>query len=96
MFPRMTIKEAKQLVNGKSQKSEIKSPLGNRGDTYENFNCRISGETSRTFMFELDKPFWDKLLSGGEIFPYMVLVGGNIIIVFIQGKSDVYQWASIR
>jgi hypothetical protein len=58
MFPRMTIKEAKQLVNGR----RVKNPVGNLGTADENFDCRVIGWTTETFMFKLDKPFWDKLL----------------------------------
>jgi hypothetical protein len=44
LFPRMTLKEAKQLVNGKS----VKSRPGNLGTGDENFNCQISGTLSNS------------------------------------------------
>jgi hypothetical protein len=48
MFPRMTLKEAKQLVNGKS-----KSQSGNLGNADENFDCSIAGQTTYTYSWEL-------------------------------------------
>jgi len=57
MFPRMTVKEAKQLVNGRS-----KGQSGIIGTADENFNCSIAGQTTETFMFKLDNPSLNILL----------------------------------
>jgi hypothetical protein len=48
LFPRMTLREAKQLVKGKS-----KSQSSNVGSGDENFNCSISGQTTHTYSFGL-------------------------------------------
>jgi hypothetical protein len=58
MFPKMTIKEAKQLVNCRS----VKSPLGNLGTRGENFNCKIAGETTHTYMCDLGNEFLNDIL----------------------------------
>jgi hypothetical protein len=62
MFPRMTFDEAKQLVNGKS----VKSRSENLGTGNENFDCRVIGWTTKTFMFDLARPFMDFLLEFGR------------------------------
>jgi hypothetical protein len=52
MFPKMTIGEAKQLVNSKS----VKSRSGDlEGD--ENFNCRVIGWVTNTNMFDINRLF---------------------------------------
>ena len=48
LFPRMTLKEAKQLVKGKS-----KSQSGNIGTAEENYGCSIAGQTTYTYSFGL-------------------------------------------
>jgi hypothetical protein len=53
LFPRMTLKEAKQLITSE-----------------ENFNCRIAGETTRTFIWDLGISFWNKIL---ELFRWQTL-----------------------
>jgi len=62
IFPRMTIDEAKQLIEGKS-----KSQSGNIGNADENFDCRVIGWTTKTFMFDLARPLMDFLLEFGRI-----------------------------
>ena len=57
MFPRMTIKEAKQLINCKSVKSQSGYLEGD-----ENFNCRVIGWTTNTVMFDLGRLLWDIIL----------------------------------
>jgi hypothetical protein len=54
----MTLKEAKQLVNGKS----VKTHSGDIGTIEENFNCKVSGEATNCFMFDLPYPFWNFIL----------------------------------
>ena len=47
MFPRMTIEEAEQLVNGDSKRTQS-GKVGSRG---ENFNCQVSGTVSECFIY---------------------------------------------
>jgi hypothetical protein len=58
MFPRMTLKEAKQLVKGNSEKSQS-CTLGTRG---ENFNCQISGSTYRCYIYGVGRLFQGYIL----------------------------------
>jgi hypothetical protein len=78
MFPRMTLKEAKQLVNSNS----VKSSSGNVGTGDENFNCKIVSRTTETTMFELDNPFWNKWLE---------FIRDFWGVYTIMEKSEVYQ-----
>lgn len=58
MFPRMTLKQAKQLVKGDSKKTQS----GSLGAGDENFNCSIAGRTTETYIFKLDNPSLNNLL----------------------------------
>jgi hypothetical protein len=64
MFPRMTLKEAKQLVKGKS-----KSHSENIGTAEENYDCSIAGQTTYTYSWDLknslnvDRWFLNRILS---------------------------------
>ena len=53
MFPRMTIGEAKQLVNGNSKKTQS----GNIGTRGGNSDCKIAGQTTHTYMHDLNRIF---------------------------------------
>jgi hypothetical protein len=58
MFPKMTLKEAKQLVKGKS-----KNQSGNIGTAEENYDCSISGQTTHTYTYKLtNRDFLDFIL----------------------------------
>jgi hypothetical protein len=71
MFPRMTLKEAKQLVNGKS-----KSQSGNLGNADENFNCSIAGQTTEAFMFDLANSLNNRILKFIRSFLGMFFIYG--------------------
>jgi hypothetical protein len=59
LFPRMTIKEAKQLVKGDSKKTQS----GSLGAGDENFNCQISGNvTSECTIFDVGELFMGGIL----------------------------------
>jgi hypothetical protein len=58
LFPRMTLKEAKQLVKGKNDKSQS----GNLGTCGGNCDCKIAGETTLTFMHDLANPIKEYIL----------------------------------
>jgi len=92
MFPRMTLKEAKQLIKGNSKKSQS----GNIGNGDENFNCQISGTASNCFQGAMGRLFRGQLLFlfiyvllklffGRENFPYfngrisLICFGTNFI-----------------
>jgi hypothetical protein len=62
LFPRMSLKEAKQLVNSRS----VKSHSENLGTADENFDCRVIGWTTKTFMFDLARPLLGLLLAFGQ------------------------------
>jgi len=64
MFPRMTLKEAKQLVNGKNKNPSVTESSINLENADENFNCQVIGWTSNTVMFDLYSLFWGLLLGG--------------------------------
>jgi len=55
LFPKMTVEEAKQLVNGERSQS------GNL-EVDENFNCRVIGWTTNTIMFDLGGLLWNMIL----------------------------------
>jgi hypothetical protein len=71
LFPRMTLKEAKQLVKGKS-----KSQSGNFGNKGENFNCSIAGQTTEAFMFDLANSLNNRILKFIRSFLGMFFIYG--------------------
>jgi len=66
MFPRMTLKEAKQLVNGNS----VKNPLCNFGTCGGNCDCKIAGETTYTYMHDLNRIFLNIILEFLRFLPF--------------------------
>jgi hypothetical protein len=62
LFSRMTLKEAKQLVNGKSKNQRVAESSSNLGNVDENFNCRVIGWTTNTVMFDLGRLLWNIIL----------------------------------
>jgi hypothetical protein len=58
LFLRMTLKEAKQLVNGNSAKTHS----GNIGTCGGNCECKVAGETTLTFMHDLANPIRNFIL----------------------------------
>jgi hypothetical protein len=58
MFPRMTLKEAKQLVNSDSKNSKS----GNLETCGGNCYCNIAGQTTYTYMLDLNRIFLNNLL----------------------------------
>jgi hypothetical protein len=90
LFPRMTLKEAKQLVKGKS-----KSQSGNFGNKGENFNCSIAGQTTEAFMFDLANSLNNRILKFirsflGMFFIYGYKVALKVITMSIIPPKDGY------
>jgi hypothetical protein len=76
LFPRMTIKEAKQLVNGKS----VKSRPGNLDNGNENFNCQISGTLSNSNCYH---GTLGSLFRGRYLFLFI-----NILVYLFYGRNN--------
>ena len=54
----------------------------------ENFNCKIAGETTETYMFDLDNPFWNRFLEFLRNF-YILLVFDDwnpINLLYYEGE----------
>jgi len=92
MFPRMTLKEAKQLVKGKS-----KSQSSNVGTADENFNCKIAGKAYGSLTWGNGRLFrglflfaFIKFLMGVANFPYFNGRIGRISFGHYDVDSDFY------
>jgi hypothetical protein len=71
LFPKMTLKEAKQLVDGKG----VKNSIGNLGMRGGNSNCRISGTADVCYMFNVGRLFMGGILFALILFYYRMKDG---------------------
>jgi hypothetical protein len=97
MFPRMTLKEAKQLVNGKCKNQRVTESSSNLGRAGENFHCRIEGNVTRCNEYPFGRLFMGSFLLNLLNFlkTYPLLVGRLRQLSFgYLGQNPYYHWPS--
>jgi hypothetical protein len=97
MFPMMSLKEAKQLVNGKCKSQRVTESSSNIGMAAVNFNCRIEGNATECIEYPFGRLYMGNFLLNLLYFliTYPSLVGRLNQLSFGKLNQEPYQcWPS--